>query len=516
MYRRATTLEDEMPDAPEADVRHVEIAIAGAGLSGLGMAIALRREGRDDFVVLERASDLGGTWRDNSYPGCACDIPSVLYSYADQPKPDWSQAYASQPEIWAYMQDVAARHGVAANMRYDHEVLSADWEDERQRWVIETTQARFTADVLISAVGALADPSIPDLPGIDEFSGRVFHSARWDHDHQLAGRRVAVVGTGASAIQFLPEIQPVVGHLDLFQRTPPWVLPRGNPTIPGSWQRRLRRSPRLLELLRGTVFSLQEALHFGFRHPWAMKVAERRTRAHIAREIGDPELAAKLIPDYRLGCKRILGSKTWYPALRQENVDVVTAGIDRVTADGIVDCDGVHHAVDTIIFGTGFQVTDPPISHRVRGRSRATLAETWGGSMRAHLGMGVAGFPNFFMLLGPNTGLGHNSVLVMIEAQIDYIRQAMAHRRARGVATLEPTAAAQASFLAGVDHDTEGTVWTAGGCSSWYLDKTGRNSTLWPDSVRAYQRRVASFEPSDYDSELPRHEPEHVGEPALA
>jgi cation diffusion facilitator CzcD-associated flavoprotein CzcO len=308
----------------------------------------------------------------------------------------------------------------------------------------------------------------------------------------------------------------VVGHLDLFQRTPPWVLPRGNPAIPDSWQRRLRRSPRLLELLRGAVFSLQEALHFGFRHPWAMKVAERRTRAHIAREIGDPELAAKLIPDYRLGCKRILGSKTWYPALRQENVDVVTAGIDRVTADGIVDSDGVHHAVDTIIFGTGFQVTDPPISHRVRGRGRATLAETWGGSMGAHLGMGVRGFPNFFMLLGPNTGLGHNSVLVMIEAQIDYVRQAMAHRRARGVVTLEPTAAAQAGFLAGVDHDTEGTVWTAGGCSSWYLDKTGRNSTLWPDSVRAYQRRVATFEPSEYDSELPRSEPEHVGEPALA
>jgi cation diffusion facilitator CzcD-associated flavoprotein CzcO len=505
-----------MPAAPEADVRHVEIAIAGAGFSGLGMAIALRREGRDDFVVLERATDLGGTWRDNSYPGCACDIPSVLYSYSDQPKPDWTHAYARQPEIWVYLQNVAASEGVDPHMRYDHEVLSADWDEGRQRWAIETTQGRFTADVLISAVGALADPSIPDLPGIDEFGGNVFHSARWDHDDELAGRRVAVIGTGASAIQFVPEIQPVVGHLDLFQRTPPWVLPRGNPEIPARWRRRLRRSPRLLALARRAVFLVQEATHFGFRHPRAMTVVERRTRAHIAREIGDPGLAAKLTPNYSLGCKRVLGSNAWYPALRAENVEVVTDGIERVTVDGILDTHGVHHPADTIIFGTGFQVTDPPISHRLRGRGGVLLADSWRGSPKAHLGIGVSGFPNLFMLLGPNTGLGHNSVLLMIEAQTDYVRQALAYRRAQGLATLEPTPAAQAGFLAEVDRDTQGTVWTAGGCSSWYLDETGRNSALWPESVRAYQRRIAVFTASDYDTELPRHEPEPIGEPALA
>jgi cation diffusion facilitator CzcD-associated flavoprotein CzcO len=499
-----------------ADVRHVEIAIAGAGLSGLGMAIALRRDGHSDFVVLERASELGGTWRDNSYPGCACDIPSVLYCYDDAPNPDWTQAYASQPEIWAYMRGVAARHDVAGHMLYGHEVTSADWDEPAQRWNVETTQARFTADVLISATGALADPSIPGLPGLEQFAGRVFHSARWDHQHDLEARRVAVIGTGASAIQFVPEIQPLVDHLDIFQRTPPWVLPRGNPDIPRRWRSLFRRRPRALELLRRTVFSLQEATHFGFRHPKVMRLIERRVRAHIAREVADPQLRADVTPDYRLGCKRILGSNAWYPALCQDNVAVVTDGIREVVADGVVDVAGVHHPADTIIFGTGFQVTDPPISHRVRGREGRLLADAWGGSPRAHLGIGIAGFPNMFMLLGPNTGLGHNSVLLMIESQIAYVRQALAHRRQHGLAALEPTPAAQAEFLAHVDRDTEGSVWTAGGCLSWYVDATGRNSTLWPGSVRAYQRRVATFEPRDYAGELPHPETAPAGEPVPA
>jgi cation diffusion facilitator CzcD-associated flavoprotein CzcO len=503
-----------VPEA--ADVRHVEIAIAGAGLSGLGMAIALRRDGHSDFVVLERASDLGGTWRDNSYPGCACDIPSVLYCYDDEPNPDWTRAYASQAEIWTYMHDVAARHDVAHYMLYDHEVTSADWDGEAQHWNVETTQARFTADVLISATGALADPAIPDLPGVDHFTGRVFHSARWEHDHDLHGRRVAVVGTGASAIQFVPEIQPLVDHLDVFQRTPPWVLPRGNPDIPRRWRTLFRRSPRALELVRGIVFSLHEATHVGFRHPKAMRLIERRARDYIAKQVSDPELRAKVTPDYSLGCKRILGSNAWYPALRQNNVDVVCDSIREVVADGIVDAAGVHHAADTIILGTGFQVTDPPISHRVRGRDGTLLADAWAGSQRAHLGIGVAGFPNMFMLLGPNTGLGHNSVLVMIESQIAYLRQVLEHRRRSGLAALEPTPAAQAEFVAQVDRDTEGSVWTAGGCLSWYIDATGRNSTLWPGSVRAYQRRVSTFEPRDYAGELPHPETAPAGEPAPA
>ncbi|HEX8975011.1 MAG TPA: NAD(P)/FAD-dependent oxidoreductase [Solirubrobacteraceae bacterium] len=494
---------------PEAD-QHFEIAIAGAGLAGVGMAIALKQEGREDFVVLERAGDLGGTWRDNSYPGCACDIPSVLYSYTAEQNPGWSQAFARQPEIQAYIQDVARRHRLHDHLRFNHEVTDAAWSVENQWWEIQTAGGAFTADVLISAAGALADPSLPDLPGLDRFTGRTFHSARWDHDHDLAGRSVAVVGTGASAIQFVPEIQPQVGQLHLFQRTPPWVLPRENPRIPEHWRERFARHPRLLGLARASVFSLLETFHVGFRHPAVMRLAERRARAHIAKQVADPQLRAKLTPDYRLGCKRVLGSNTWYPALCAENVDVVTAGIREVRENSIIDASGEERVVDTIIFGTGFQVTDIPISHRVRGRAGQTLAESWGGSMKAHLGVGVTGFPNFFMLLGPNTGLGHNSVLLMIEAQIAYLRRLLRHRREHRLAALEPTAAAQDAYVAEVDALTEGSVWTAGGCLSWYVDDTGRNSTLWPGSVRAYQRRLAGFNAGDFHAELAQRAPDPV------
>ena len=311
----------------------------------------------------------------------------------------------------------------------------------------------------------------------------------------------------------MPEIQPQVGHLDLFQRTPPWVLPRGNPVIPVGWRRRLARHPRLMASMRRTVFSLYESFHFAFQHPALMKLAERRARAQIERQVADPQLRSKLTPDYRLGCKRVLGSNTWYPALTRDNVDVVTAGIAQVTPDGIVDADGTHHPVDTIIFGTGFHVSDVPVSHRIRGRGGELLADRWQGSPKAHLGLAVSGYPNLFMLLGPNTGLGHNSVLLMIEAQIAYLRRALRYRREHGLGTLEPTAQAQAAYIAAVDRGTEGSVWTAGGCLSWYVDATGRNSTLWPGSVRAYQRRLAQFEIGDYDAQLPRHLP--AREPAF-
>jgi cation diffusion facilitator CzcD-associated flavoprotein CzcO len=486
---------------------HVEIAIAGAGLSGLGMAMALKEDGHHDFVVLERADDLGGTWRDNSYPGCACDIPSVLYSFTDEQNPGWTRAFAPQPEIWAYMQDVARRHELDSHFRYGHEVTAADWDEDRQLWAIETTGGELTAEILISATGALADPTIPPLKGLENFRGRVFHSARWDHDHDLRGRQVAVVGTGASAIQFVPEIQPEVAGLHLFQRTPPWVLPRENPRVPEGWRARFARHPRLLGVARRAVFSLLESFHFGFRHPAVMRVAESRARRHIASQVSDPVLREKLTPDYRLGCKRILGSNTWYPALCAENVEVVTTAIREVTENGIVDADGHEHAADTIIFGTGFQVTDPPISHRVRGRSGETLAATWQGSPQAHLGLAVNGFPNLFFLLGPNTGLGHNSVLLMIEAQIAHLREALAHRRARGGATLEPTLERQQRFVAEVDRGSDGSVWTAGGCLSWYTDATGRNSTLWPGSVRAYQRRLRRFDASDWTTHVRRSAP---------
>jgi cation diffusion facilitator CzcD-associated flavoprotein CzcO len=323
----------------------------------------------------------------------------------------------------------------------------------------------------------------------------------------LAGRHVAVIGTGASAIQFIPEIQPQVAQLTVFQRTPPWVMPRSDPRIPERWKRRFARHPRLLALARRAVFSFQESLHIGVKHPRLMKVLERSARRHLARQVPDPELRAKLTPGYRLGCKRILGSDTYYPALSADNVSVVTSGIDGVTEDGIRDRDGLEHRVDTIIFGTGFQVTDPPISHRVHGPAGRTLAEAWQGSPKTHLGIAAAGFPNLFFLLGPNTGLGHNSVLLMIEAQVGYLLRLLDWRKRSGLRAVEPRPEAQARFLAEVERGTKGSVWTAGGCLSWYLDATGRNSTLWPGSVRAYQRRLSHFDPGDYRVPTPRPAP---------
>src|ERR1019366_516089 len=389
MYEeRETEKPEQLPD----DDRHVEFAIVGSGFSGLVMAIALEQDGHSDFVVLERADDLGGTWRDNTYPGCACDIPSVLYSWSEAQNPRWSRAFAEQPEIWDYMREVVARHELDSRLCFGHDLRSARWDDEHERWRLETSRGTLTADVLISGAGGLADPAIPELPGIERFGGKIFHSARWDHDHDLEGRSVAVVGTGASAIQFVPEIPPQGARLHVYRKA---------------------------------VFSLLESLHFGFSHPSLMRVAERRARALIARQVPDPQLRQRLTPNYRLGCKRVLGSNSWYPAICADNAELVSSGIAEVTADGIVDRDGVQHSVDTIIFGTGFQVNDQPISHRIVGRGGQTLAESWQGSPRAHLGVAVSGFPNLFLLLGPNTALGHNSVLLMIEAQVAYIRQAL-------------------------------------------------------------------------------------------
>jgi cation diffusion facilitator CzcD-associated flavoprotein CzcO len=500
-----------------APVTHTEIAIVGAGMSGVGMAIALRRAGREDFVVLERAHALGGTWRDNSYPGCACDIPSVLYSYRDEPNPDWSRAFAFQPEIWAYLRRVAAAHDVERFMRFDHDVRDAHFDAEHQRWEIDTTGGRCTAAILISASGSLADPVIPDLPGLSAFTGAVFHSARWNHEHSLDGRRVAVIGTGASAIQFVPQIQPRVAHLTLFQRTPPWVLPRENVPIPWRWRQQFARHPRLEAIARAAAFSIQELTHLGFSHPLVMRVAELQGRRQLARQVADPQLRARLTPTFRLGCKRVLFSNRWYPALAADNAEVVSTPIREVVSDGIIDSEGVHHALDTIILATGFHVIDLPIAERLHGRDGRRLSEVWQGSPRAHLGMGVAGFENLFFLLGPNTTLGHNSVLLMIEAQIDYLTKLLRHRDHVGAATVTPTTEAQARSVADVDRGTEGSVWTTGGCISWYLDATGRNSVLWPGSVRAYQRRLAHFDPDDYSWQPPRATGARSGaEPAFA
>ncbi|WP_433608738.1 flavin-containing monooxygenase [Dactylosporangium sp. CA-139114] len=474
---------------------HTRIAIIGAGFGGLGAAIRLKQRGRTDFVVFERADELGGTWRENSYPGCACDVPSQVYSFSFALNPRWTSTYSPQDEIWAYLRACADRFGVRPAIRFGTEVRAAAWD--HGRWRIETSAGTWTADVLIAAGGPLNEPVIPKLPGLETFRGEAFHSARWNHDAELAGRRVAVIGTGASAIQIVPAIQPVAGTLTLFQRTPAWVMPRGERLLRPWEQRMYGRIPGVQRLVRALAYWQTEATVLAFLRPALMRLAERAALANLRRAVRDPALRARLTPDYRMGCKRVLKSDDYYPALARDNVEVVTDAIAEVRPHAVVTRDGTEHPADVIVFGTGFRVTDLPIAERIRGRDGRSLAEHWQGSPQALRGTTVAGFPNLFLLLGPNTGLGHNSVVLMIEAQIAYVLAALKTLDRTGIRALEPRPEAQARFVARVDRRMAGTVW-ATGCRSWYLDSTGRNSTLWPGSTWAYRLKMRRFDRDAY------------------
>jgi cation diffusion facilitator CzcD-associated flavoprotein CzcO len=487
----------------------VRVAIVGSGFSGLGMAIRLRQAGIEDFVVLERADDVGGTWRDNSYPGCACDVPSHLYSFSFAPNPEWTSTFSPQQEIWDYLRECAERYGVMEHVRFGHEVQDAAWDEDAQRWRIETSCGTLTAQALVLGTGPLSAPSIPDLPGLERFEGTTFHSATWDHDHALDGERVAVVGTGASAIQFVPKIQPRVGKLHVFQRTAPWIMPRPDRPLKG-WERRLYRAlPAAQLLMRAGIYWARESFVLGFRHPRAMRLGQRLALRHLERQVRDRELRRKLTPTYRMGCKRVLISNDYLPALGRENVEVVTDAIAEVRPRSIVTADGTEREVDTIIFGTGFHVTDMPAAERVRGRDGSTLAEHWDGSPQAHLGAMVSGYPNLFFIVGPNTGLGHNSIVFMIESQCNYVLSALRLMDERGAAELDVRPEAQASYNAQLQERMRGTVWTSGGCASWYLDANGRNTTLWPSFTWPFREQTRRLDPAQYElrARRPAREP---------
>jgi cation diffusion facilitator CzcD-associated flavoprotein CzcO len=487
-----------------------DIAIVGSGFSGLGMAIRLKQAGLHDFIVLERADEVGGTWQANTYPGCSCDVPSHLYSFAFAPNPDWTETYSTQPEIWAYLQRCADEFGVRPHVRLNCAVECATWREDERRWELETSDGVVRARMLVAGMGPLTEPRIPDIPGLERFTGEVWHSARWNHDFDLDGKRVASIGTGASAIQYVPEIQRQVAQLHVFQRTPPWVVPHSSRPI-RDWERRLfRRVPVAQRLVRGGIYAGREALVLGFvKNPRLMKVVERLARKHMELQIDDPELLEKVTPDYTIGCKRILPSNRWYHTLGKPNVELVTEGISEVRANSLVAADGSEREVDAIILGTGFQVTDIPAAHRVRGRGGKLLDDLWHGSPRAHLGTSIAGFPNLFFLLGPNTGLGHSSMVYMIESQIGHVMDALRLMRERGAETIEVRADAQARYNAELERRLEGTVWNTG-CASWYLDRTGRNATIWPDWTWRFRRRVATLDPAEYRLDAPVAVPQAV------
>jgi cation diffusion facilitator CzcD-associated flavoprotein CzcO len=482
---------------------HVQIAIVGSGFSGLGAAIRLKQAGFHDFAVFERADELGGTWRDNTYPGCACDVESNLYSFSFAPNPEWTRRFSPQAEILAYLRRCARDFDVLPHVRFRHELEQAAWDESAQRWRLRTSEGAFTANVLIAGMGPFAEPKLPEIPGLSRFGGKLFHSARWDHSYDLTDKRVAVVGTGASAVQFVPAIQSKVRSLTLFQRTPAWVIPRMDRATEERTRHLFRALPLAQKLARLLVYARREAYVLLFRNPAAAKLIERLALRYLEREIKDPELRQKLMPNFRMGCKRVLLSSDYLPSLTRENVQVITSGIRELREHHVITEDGKSHEVDAIILGTGFHVTDMPFAKLVRGRAGKSLHEVWQGSPKAHFGTTVSGFPNLFLLLGPNTGLGHTSVVFMVESQLELVLGALEHMRAQGLASLEPKPEVQARFVAEVAQKSRGTVWTDGGCRSWYFDETGRNSSLWPGFTFSFRRR-ARFCPHEYLRERPR------------
>jgi cyclohexanone monooxygenase len=482
----------------EGETRHFDTLVVGAGFAGIGAAIKLEDAGIDDFAVLEKSDRLGGTWRDNTYPGCACDVPSALYSFSFAANPDWSRAFAEQGEIQAYLERVAEDRDVIRRIHFGAEVLEAKWNEDEARWRLDTSAGSYTARVVIAGAGPLHEPRIPALPGLERFKGKVFHSARWDHDYDLAGKRVAVVGTGSSAIQFVPKIQPRVGRLYLFQRTAPWVLPKFDRQIAPAEKRLYRRLPAVQKALRGALYATLELLQLAQRRPRVMQRIQKIGALHLKRSVRDPEMRRAMTPNFTLGCKRLLLSNTYYPALQEPNAELVPHGVTEVREHGVVGADGIEREVDTIVFGTGFHVTDPPIAERVRGADGRSIAESWNGSPRGYLGTAVAGFPNFFLLIGPNLANGHTSAIVLIEAQLGYILDALKTMRARRLATVEVRPEVQASYNEQVQAALGGTVWNAGGCQSYYLDVNGTNSSIYPWTTIDLRRRTARFDVDDY------------------
>lgn len=480
----------------------LDLVIVGAGFSGLAMAIRADQAGFRRFLILEKAESVGGTWHANTYPGAASDVPSHLYALSFAPRSDWSRLYPRQPEIAAYLRGLVARFGLGDRLSLNTRVTGARWDEAAGLWRVETDRGAHAARVLVCAVGGLHHPALPDLPGLESFAGPAFHTARWDHGCALAGRRAGVIGTGASAVQIVPEIVGDVAHLTLFQRSPPWVLPRHDRAHTPRERAVFAWAPFARKLFRLALFWRHEIAAFtGFtRISSATRFGEDLGRKHLRRVIPDPALREKLTPRYRLGCKRVLISDEYYPALAEPHVAVVSAPIRSVTPGGIVTADGAEHPLDVLILATGFDVTGSFSQIDLLGRGGVRLAQAWRDGMDAFHGVSVHGFPNLFLLLGPNTGLGHNSVLLMAEAQIAHVLGALRYLRRHPQAVLDVRREAQGRFRAEVDARMRDSIWTRGGCGSWYLDGEGRNRTLWPGTVPAYVRGVRRMRVGDYET----------------
>ncbi|WP_158886943.1 flavin-containing monooxygenase [Amycolatopsis anabasis] len=476
----------------------LSVVIVGTGFGGLGTAIELKRAGFHDFTILEKATEVGGVWRENTYPGAGCDIPSPLYSFSYEPNPHWPKRYSLQADIHAYMKRVVAKYGLEPHIRFGTEVTSATFDEDRARWRVETgTGETFDANVFVPAVGQLSWPVWPDIPGQASFTGRSFHSALWDHDCDLTGKRVAVIGTGASAIQFVPEIQPRVGRLTVFQRSAPYIMAK-NDTKYRRWQHWLFRHLPATQLAgRLRIWLLAEYATYAMtKHRTLARGFELRTAQLRRRHIKDPELRRKLKPDYAMGCKRILFTNDYLPALAQPNVQVETNRITEITPNGVRTADGAEHGADVIIYGTGFAATDFLGPLKVHGLGGRSLDDAWAGGARAYLGMTVPGFPNLFCVYGPNTNLGAGSIIYMIERQARYIRQAVEHLTVPDASYVDVRPEVERRYDGEVQRRLAKSVWSR--CTSWYRQPDGRVTTNWPGLVSEYHLRTRRFDPAEY------------------
>ena len=475
--------------------------IVGAGISGIAAAIRLQQAGHDDFQIIERAARVGGTWRENTYPGCGCDVPSSLYSFSFHPSSRWSRLFAKQPEILDYLQEVADDHGVTPRIQFNTSLDEARWNETQRIWELDTSRGRQYARTVIFATGPITEAVTPQLPGLDGFPGEMFHSARWNHDCDLTGKRVAVIGTGASAIQFIPEIQPKVKSLVVFQRTAPWVLPKPDFALGEAAKGVVARVPAIQQTWRRTVSGALNVINFGLRNPDVLKPVSALARQLLRLQVHDPALRRAVTPDFTLGCKRILFANNYYPALQAANTTLVPHGLVSVDGSTVVAANGERHEVDVIIWGTGFEVSHPPIGRRVIDANGQRLSDRWkDSSPEAYLGTSLADVPNAFLMLGPNV-LVYDSFIGLAEAQLDYIVDALDKIKASGVTRYSIRHDVLARHNARVQQHLQGTVFNAGGCRSYYLDKNGRNFAAWPWSLAELKRRLSRFDLADYEVE---------------
>jgi cation diffusion facilitator CzcD-associated flavoprotein CzcO len=486
---------------------HHDVIVIGAGFGGLGMGIQLKRRGRDDFAILEQDAGVGGTWHANRYPGAACDIPSLLYSFSFAPNTQWSRSYPGQAEIEAYLNQCVERFDLLPHLHLRTRVSALRWDAATQHWTVTARQGgrelQWTARVVVNATGGLSRPAVPALPGLDTFSGPVMHTARWQAEVPLSGRRIGVVGTGASAVQLVPQLVDKAAKVVVFQRTPSWILPRRDRPASAAMRALYEHVPGMRLLARSVVYALHELRAPGFtRQPRLLKALEPLALRHLARRVKDPALRDALTPDYRMGCKRILIASDFYPALQRRNTALVTSAIAQVLPDGVATVDGRHHALDVLVLATGFQAADAMAPFSIVGRDGADLNEAWRDGAKAYLGTTVPGFPNLFLIVGPNTGLGHNSMVFMIESQLRYVLDALERMDRAQLAAVDTRPDVAEAYNQRLQQRMQRTVWSTGGCSSWYQSRDGRITTLWPGSTLAFRWHTRRFR-LDHHEALP-------------